>query len=345
MGILHRDLKPENILLDEFCNVKLSDFGWAAKLKEGQERRTFCGTYEYMAPEIFEGDDYDFAIDVWALGILLYELLHGHSPFSSTSVFKVYKNIIKTPLTFGPHIDSKAADLITRILDIEPSNRLTIEQIKTHPFLNQIPSLSLENLNQRENVRSDNTNNFSVLSNFSKSNNKPSPQPATKRVLKEPKKFSTPQTIRKTFTTSPYDEYEKPFIRRKNCIAVTWQIPAKKALEKSEKSEKSEKPLSVSKPVKAQPSLLARSEHQVAEFLKRAIVSKPSFKGINLTAKKQISAKLSLTSIFCQGKSKTIESTPRDKLAFERKKTGEFKSGKTMVQQRLWSTQKSKISS
>ena len=342
MGILHRDLKPENILLDEFCNVKLSDFGWAAKIREGQERRTFCGTYEYMAPEIFEGDDYNHSVDVWALGILLYELLHGHSPYSSTSVFKVYKNIIKAPLKFAPHIDSKAADLITRILDIEPSNRLTIQQIKAHPFLNQIPSLSLENLNQRENVPSDNTNNFSVLSNLSESNNKPSPLPATKRVLKEPKKFSTPQTTRKTFTTSPFDEYEKPFVRRKNCIAVTWQLPAKKA---PEKSEKSEKPLSVSKPVKAQPSVLARSEHQVAEFLKRAIVSKPSFKGTTLTARKQLSAKLSLTSIFCQGKYKTIEATPRDKFAFERKKTGEFKSGKTMVQQRLWSTQKSKISS
>jgi len=80
--LIHRDLKPENILLDENNNVKLCDFGWCVELKEDDApRKTFCGTYEYMAPEIVKETPYDKSVDIWSLGILLYELLHGYSPF------------------------------------------------------------------------------------------------------------------------------------------------------------------------------------------------------------------------------------------------------------------------
>jgi serine/threonine protein kinase len=79
-NLIHRDIKPENLLLDENGNVKLCDFGWCADLKEGS-RLTFCGTYEYMAPEVLKESPYDSGIDVWGLGILLYELIEGQSPF------------------------------------------------------------------------------------------------------------------------------------------------------------------------------------------------------------------------------------------------------------------------
>lgn len=78
--LIHRDIKPENCLIDKNENVKLCDFGWTVEISKG-ERITFCGTYEYMAPEIIKEIPYNHMIDVWSLGVLLYELNHSFSPF------------------------------------------------------------------------------------------------------------------------------------------------------------------------------------------------------------------------------------------------------------------------
>ena len=88
LDLVHRDLKPENLLIDECNNVKLCDFGWCVKLDD-QPRNTFCGTYEYMAPEVVKEDPYSKAIDVWSLGVLLYEILHGYSPFRVYNQFNI----------------------------------------------------------------------------------------------------------------------------------------------------------------------------------------------------------------------------------------------------------------
>jgi serine/threonine protein kinase len=136
--LLHRDIKPENILLDEHLNPKLCDFGWATELKGSECRKTFCGTYEYMAPEIFETESYDSAVDVWSLGILLYEILHRKSPFAGSSIFNIYKNIIKEQLNIRSDIDPLAASLVTRILKVNPKDRPTIEDILDDPFIQGI---------------------------------------------------------------------------------------------------------------------------------------------------------------------------------------------------------------
>lgn len=78
---MHWDLKPENILVDKDKNIKLADFGWSAVYKENEIRETVCGTCEYMAPEIFQKKRQTKMTDIWALGILLYELFHGYAPF------------------------------------------------------------------------------------------------------------------------------------------------------------------------------------------------------------------------------------------------------------------------
>lgn len=75
--LIHRDIKPENILLDENFNVKLCDFGWSCYLDDDDYRNTICGTYEYMSPEILEKKKHTNKVDIWCLGILLYEMLHG----------------------------------------------------------------------------------------------------------------------------------------------------------------------------------------------------------------------------------------------------------------------------
>jgi serine/threonine protein kinase len=75
--IIHRDIKPENLLFDENFNIKLCDFGWSCKAREFDIRTSICGTYEYMSPEIIVDQKHGFKVDIWCLGIMLYEFLHG----------------------------------------------------------------------------------------------------------------------------------------------------------------------------------------------------------------------------------------------------------------------------
>ena len=76
-SIMHRDIKPENLLFDENFNVKLCDFGWSCKAEEDDIRTSICGTYEYMPPEVVFQRKHSFKVDIWCMGILLYELLYG----------------------------------------------------------------------------------------------------------------------------------------------------------------------------------------------------------------------------------------------------------------------------
>jgi len=116
-NLVHRDLKPENLLIDDKENLKLCDFGWCVDITSGS-RVTFCGTYEYMAPEIVKEVPYDLAIDVWSLGILLYELTHGYSPFRAHNdnyddYNEIFKNIIKYNFKIEKDLSGACIDLIS----------------------------------------------------------------------------------------------------------------------------------------------------------------------------------------------------------------------------------------
>lgn len=122
-GLVHRDLKPENLLIDQQGNVRLCDFGWCVDITTGN-RITFCGTYEYMAPEILKEMPYDYAIDVWSLGILLYELIHGYSPFRAQNeendeYQEIFKNVLKYNFKIDKNISKNCKDLITSKICIE----------------------------------------------------------------------------------------------------------------------------------------------------------------------------------------------------------------------------------
>jgi len=132
--VLHRDLKPENLLLDKDRNIKLCDFGWAAR-KINEKRLTFCGTYEYMAPEIVYKKHYDYRVDIWSLGVLLYELIHREAPYKGRSLPEISKSLSKTQITFSSSINPQAKDLILKILKTNPSERLSIAQILSHPWV------------------------------------------------------------------------------------------------------------------------------------------------------------------------------------------------------------------
>jgi serine/threonine protein kinase len=121
-GLVHRDIKPENLLVTEDNVVKLCDFGWCVEIAAGN-RQTFCGTYEYMAPEVIKEKPYNGSIDVWSLGILLYELLHGYSPFRAKKggqedeeYAEIFRNIVKYDFKIDKPMSENCADLINSIL-------------------------------------------------------------------------------------------------------------------------------------------------------------------------------------------------------------------------------------
>ena len=142
-NLIHRDLKPENCLIDKNGNVKVCDFGWT--VENDKSRLTFCGTYEYMAPEIIKELPYNSAIDIWSLGILLYELIHSYSPFrarrkkaggnvNSTSL-EVLQNIINNNYKIDKNISQDCQDLIYRLLSQNSEERIIIQDIFYHPWV------------------------------------------------------------------------------------------------------------------------------------------------------------------------------------------------------------------
>ena len=136
-NIIHRDIKPENILIGEDNKIKLCDFGWAKELSL-ENRSTFCGTVEYMAPEIVGSENYDYGVDIWSLGILLYELLYGHSPFKANNTKNVIINIKLHELTYddtNKKVSKSCKDLIQKLLNNNPQKRYKIKDILEHPFV------------------------------------------------------------------------------------------------------------------------------------------------------------------------------------------------------------------
>jgi len=139
MGIIYRDLKPENILLDGDGHICMTDFGLC---KEGlglnETTSTFCGSLEYLAPEVLAPDasgGYNKAVDWWALGILLYEMLCGIPPFYNADHNIMATNIQKAPIRYPEFLSADAKDLIGKLLEREPRRRLCDgNMIKQHPF-------------------------------------------------------------------------------------------------------------------------------------------------------------------------------------------------------------------
>lgn len=123
-------------------HVCLTDFGLSKDVDPADKAHTFCGTPEYLAPEIVTGQGHDKAVDWWSLGILLYELTVGIPPFYSQNVNEMYNKIQHGVLRFPPFLSEHCKSLIVGLLNRDPKKRLgstqDVEDIKSHPFFSQI---------------------------------------------------------------------------------------------------------------------------------------------------------------------------------------------------------------
>ena len=133
--IIHRDIKPENVLIDENSKAILTDFGWSNYLNDSDKRRTVCGTPIYLAPEMINKLGHDGRIDIWCIGVLLFELVTGRVPFLGNDIHTLKNNIRLMNISWPSDINYEAKDLISKILKYNPNDRLTITEILNHSFI------------------------------------------------------------------------------------------------------------------------------------------------------------------------------------------------------------------
>lgn len=139
--IAHRDLKLENILLDQQMNIRLTDFGLSCYFDSTQMMKTRCGTPSCVAPEVIKGLKYTCKCDIWSLGILLYTMVEGKRPFVDKNTKLQMIKILHLAPAFSENLSSDLKNLISKLLEKDPNQRLTFSEIKSHDWFADNPSI------------------------------------------------------------------------------------------------------------------------------------------------------------------------------------------------------------
>ena len=242
-NIIHRDIKPENILIGDDNKLKLCDFGWAKELTL-ENRSTFCGTMEYMAPEIVGSENYDYSVDIWSLGILLYEMLFGHSPFNGKDTNNIILNIKSHELNYddtNKKISNSCKDLIQKLLNMNPQKRLKIKDILEHPFIKKHSKKFLSNKQLTNSINEDKIENQlnKKLNDTNNSSNK------KEDVNLNGKKLIRSNTINKMFPNSSEQKFSLKLFSSKELLNKN--IKGKESTNKIQKihAHKSNKQLAI----------------------------------------------------------------------------------------------------
>ncbi|ORD94710.1 IPL1 [Enterospora canceri] len=137
-NIIHRDIKPENILIGCDGRAKLADFGWSVCDQE-HRRATFCGTPDYLSPEICQKKSYSMAVDIWCLGILTYEMLAGAIPFKAEdkSIRSTKKAILEGEVSYPASFSTLVREFIAGCTEKDPAKRMTVKETLAHRWLSQ----------------------------------------------------------------------------------------------------------------------------------------------------------------------------------------------------------------
>jgi serine/threonine protein kinase len=133
--IIHRDIKPENVLLTDTLAAKLTDFGWSNYIQEDEKRTTVCGTPIYLAPEIIKEKGHDEKVDIWCIGVLLFELATGSVPFPGNDIETLENNILKLKIQWPKDINLDIKNLIMKILKLDPKARISLSDMMQHHFI------------------------------------------------------------------------------------------------------------------------------------------------------------------------------------------------------------------
>jgi len=114
--------------------LKIADFGWSVHAPSSR-RVTLCGTLDYLPPEMIEGREHDKQVDIWSLGVLLFEFLVGYPPFEAEGNTATYRRISRVDLQFPPFVSEGARDLISRLLVKNPADRMDLGEVPNHPWI------------------------------------------------------------------------------------------------------------------------------------------------------------------------------------------------------------------